>query len=415
LLVLVSATTGITIGTGRATPLPAGMLIVYFLTAIWFVRMALSERKVQLKPSALNTPLLAFLVAAMISWLVGYVIWDWKVPTKANLWLVQAGQYAVFAGSVLAFLLTSNHPLGEKGLRRWTVIIIAIGLASIGYELITSSVKFREIGITGSMLMWPLVLLWAQLIYNPEIKPWMRMVGWMSLPVWALWIYRESFAWKGGWVPALLGLGLLIWLYSRRVAIASLFLGALVCIPFGGKIISTILSAESASGSLVRPLYWYDVIRMTSHSIIVGLGPVSYSFYWLNPKFIPLSRIASGWDKWNAWGYNPPSHNMFVDIYAQTGLVGLILFVWAIVAAVRLALKLRKRFAAGFLQAYVSGFLCGFVALSISSFIFADWMMPYVYNITITGFSHSVYTWLLLGTLVALDISTQDTQVEPTA
>jgi hypothetical protein len=94
---------------------------------------------------------------------------------------------------------------------------------------------------------------------------------------------------------------------------------------------------------------------------------------------------------------------MLVDIYAQSGLVGLALFLWGIGAALWLAYRLRRRLAPGFFQAHATGVLCGSAALAFSSVFFADWMMPYVYNITITGFSHSVYTWLLIGTLVPIE------------
>ena len=36
------------------------------------------------------------------------------------------------------------------------------------------------------------------------------------------------------------------------------------------------------------------------------------------------------------------------------------------------------------------------------SFLFADWLIPFVYNITITGFSHSVYSWILLGSVLGI-------------
>ena len=92
LVLLTSATTGVTLGTGTATALPLGLLTIAGLTVIWLLGMMLFERSVRLKPSPLNFPLLAFLLAALISWIVGYVLWDWKLPApKGNLLFVQAG------------------------------------------------------------------------------------------------------------------------------------------------------------------------------------------------------------------------------------------------------------------------------------------------------------------------------------
>jgi len=43
----------------------------------------------------------------------------------------------------------------------------------------------------------------------------------------------------------------------------------------------------------------------------------------------------------------------------------------------------------------------------VGSFLFADWLIPFVYNITITGFRHSVYAWILLGSVLGLYYSQQ--------
>jgi O-antigen ligase len=236
----------------------------------------------------------------------------------------------------------------------------------------------------------------------------------LTLPLWIFWAWNYVFVWKGGWVPALVGLVFLLWFKYRRFVTIGLVVAVIFVVTNWGVVQKNLLAVETTTGSDIRPLYWYYVIRMTSSSVLLGLGPANYAFYWRDPTFVPLSRIAAGWDKWNAWGYAPPSHNMYVDVYAQTGLIGLGFFVWGIIAALLLAYRLRTRFPAGFLQAYVYGVLCGFASLCISSFLFADWLLPFVYNITITGFSHSVYSWLLLGTLVALDHS-HEANHEPVA
>ena len=99
-----------------------------------------------------------------------------------------------------------------------------------------------------------------------------------------------------------------------------------------------------------------------------------------------------------------------MDIFAQTGLIGLGLFTWGIVAALRIVYRAAKRFKPGFEQAFAYSVLCGFISLCFNSFIIAEFLMPFVYNLTITGFRHSVYSWLLLGAVIALDYSTKGDQ-----
>jgi hypothetical protein len=407
LLITTSATINFTIGTGSATPLPLGMLFLAFLVGIWILRMAMIERRIELMPSSVNLPFLVFIVSTTISWIVGYVIWDWKVEGKSNLFFVQAGQYAIFVLSVTATLLVSNHPLKERDMKRWTAILVGIGIANYMFlAFVRYDGLFRS--FTGSLLMWPILLIWAQLMFNPGLKPWMRIGALGISLVWLYWVYTKTFVWKGGWVPALLGLLFLLWFRARRVFIIVSIILALTGFVSLGWLKQNILSAEVRSGSSIRPLYWYDVIRMTSRSPLFGLGPANYEYYWSDPNFVPLSRIASGWDTWNDWGYSPPSHNTVIDIYAQTGALGLLFIVWGVTVALWLCYRIAATSPPGFRKAYSYAVLCGFISLAISSFLFADWLIPYVYNITITGFRHTVYSWLLLGSVLGLANSSKD-------
>jgi GT2 family glycosyltransferase len=56
----------------------------------------------------------------------------------------------------------------------------------------------------------------------------------------------------------------------------------------------------------------------------------------------------------------------------------------------------------GFVVAYVYGVLGGFVATVMSGML-GDWVLPYVYNITIRGMRAAMLPWLFLGGLLALE------------
>jgi len=404
LLIATSSTLGITLNSGSSTPLPFNLVFLSLLLGIWLLRMAMLERKIYLLPSSINTPFIAFVLSAVFSWILGYAIWDWRIPVKSNLVLVQAGQVGIFAFSIAATLLVANHPTKENHLKWWSAILIAIGIGNLLYGFWIKNPKPFPY-VDGSVLMWPILLIWAQVLFNPNLSYWYRLGGGVVTCAWGYWIWTGTLAWKGGWVPALIGLCILLWFKSRRVFLIMAVLGGLVLFAGRGWISENILSGEQSTGSTIRPLYWLDVIRMTSRSPIFGLGPANYEFYWQDPTFIPYSRIASGWDTWIAWGYSPPSHNMFVDIYSQTGLAGLVFFTWGVIAGLRICFRVIQNLSPGFGKAYTLGVFAGLVSLLISSFMFADWLLPYVYNITISGFAHSVYSWILLGSVIALDHS----------
>ena len=56
----------------------------------------------------------------------------------------------------------------------------------------------------------------------------------------------------------------------------------------------------------------------------------------------------------------------------------------------------------GFAQAYVYGALGG-LAGTLAAGALGDWVLPFFYNIGMTGFRASILGWLFLGGLVALE------------
>ena len=326
-----------------------------------------------------------------------------------NALAVQAGQYAMFALSAAALLLAANHALGERALKWWTGILLVLGLAAIGGDLL----RFRPHPLPaaiGAVHMWPFVLLAAQLLFNPALRArvW-QVLGWAVIALWAYWVFFGPwiFNTKGKWAPALIAIGLLLALRSFKLSALLGVLGLIASVLLWQMgYLGQAIAAESASR--YRILAWRDVLDMTSQSWLLGLGPVNYMYYFPTLGVGSLTYqdyVGRHPDLVYSLGQSItiPSHNMFVDILAQTGLVGLLLFLVFVVLALRLGWRLGHRLPPGFLRAHVFGVLCGFAALLIGSFWFADWLIPFVYNITISGFRHSVYTWLLLGTLVSMD------------
>ena len=123
---------------------------------------------------------------------------------------------------------------------------------------------------------------------------------------------------------------------------------------------------------------------------VLGLGPGNYYNYTL------LFPILGWYVEFN-------SHNNYVDIVAQTGILGLICFIWFMVVTWRLGWRLRNEVPKdGFTQAFIYGTLGG-LAGSIAAGMLGDWVLPFVYNIGIYGMRSSIYAWFFLGGLVAID------------
>jgi O-antigen ligase len=115
------------------------------------------------------------------------------------------------------------------------------------------------------------------------------------------------------------------------------------------------------------------------------------NYYW----YTPLFAIRGYFVKFN-------SHSQFVDLIAQTGIVGLACFVWIFIEIGLLGIKLVKSIPDGFAKAYVLGALGGLAGTLVAAYL-VDWVLPFVYNIGMNGFRASILAWLFLGGIVSIE------------
>lgn len=402
LLVFTAGIVPFSIGTGTQSPINLAMLIIALLIAIWLLRMILS-RQVRLVRSGLNAPLMGFLVAAALSWIVGDLLVGPNVALPGNILIVQAGQYGIYVLLAAAFFLSANHEAGEGTLKVWTGFLILVGVSIVAYQVSIIGWKRDLAYWNGLLYMWPFVLLFAQILFNPDLDRGLRLLGWGALLLWAAWAVQITMGWKGGWVPAVLAMGMLLLLKSWRLFVVAVLILSVLVVAIGpDPMAGILLENEDYSANPVRWNLWADVFRMGARSPLFGLGLANYEYAWQDPSFESASYAYMNPYAFSRTAYTPPAHNMFADIFAQTGALGLFFLLWALVAGVRLGLRVRRLPLSGFARAHVNGVLCGFAAAAVGSFVFADWLIPYVYDVGLNGFPQAAYSWLLLGTLVPL-------------
>ena len=97
------------------------------------------------------------------------------------------------------------------------------------------------------------------------------------------------------------------------------------------------------------------------------------------------------------------THSNYIDIISQTGVVGLFFCLWFFGALgwTGYKLHLRLRGQADFSEGLATGTLAGWLGSMVAMGL-GDWLFPFVYTQTIEGFDYAVYTWVLLGGMVAL-------------
>ncbi len=240
----------------------------------------------------------------------------------------------------------------------------------------------------GSAVYWTLLasLSMGQALFNQRLKRWGRYsLAAIALLVVVFGLLRRG-EWVSGWLPPALAIGVLLWLKDWRMGLAATVVGGLALAPsFLEYYNAQINTATQQWSSFTRFSTWPIVFELIQANPISGLGPAVYPY--LTSLYFYLGYYVS---------FN--THNNYFDIILQSGLIGLALFGWLAVVLLREGWRLGRSKGDGFRRGYANGTLAALAATLVAG-TFADWFLPFVYNIGIPGFQGSIYFWLFAGGL----------------
>ncbi len=390
------------LATGTKTSIHAAILLIPFLFAL-LVANGIRERNLKLAASPANVPLIVFCSSAVVSFLVGNMPWNYFAATASL--QAQLGGLAVFLLSAALFLVVGNLIREVIWLKRLVWLFLAIGAAYMVGRLfppvggLTS--RLMVSGATGSLFwLWIVALAGGQVLFNRTLAPkWRLLLASLICMTLAIgWFQNRS--WLSGWMPPLVVVVTLVWLYSWRFGLILTLVAAGGVLLGDPGLISSIVSTDLYTIN-TRLAAWQIMLQyIIPINPLLGLGPANYYFY------TPLFPILGYYVRFN-------SHNQYIDILAQTGIVGLLAFAWLMFSVARMGWNLRGRVEDGFARGYVYGCLAG-LAGSLYAGMQGDWFLPFVYNIGLAGFRASLLGWLFLGGLVAIEQMVRNkTRVEP--
>ncbi|MGC8880427.1 MAG: O-antigen ligase family protein [Anaerolineae bacterium] len=388
------------VGTGTQTSLNAAVLLVAALLGVWLLDM-LRRGDVRLVPSPVNLPAASFAIVALLAFAAGQLPWN-PFASTASL-AAQAGGLATFILSVGALLLVGNMATDLRWLRMMVWLFLGIG------ALVVLTRWFPSLGVlTGPLIvregtgclfwLWLTALAGGLALFDRTLPMGVRVILFgLALGVPGVgWFLGRS--WASGWFPPLVVLGVLLWLRSWRLGLVVTLLAA-VWFGWARPDLPADVVASDQYSLDTRRIAWDILLRQVLPlNPVLGLGPSNYYHY------TPLYPILGWYVKFN-------SHNQYVDILAQTGVLGMGAFLWLMAALGRLGWRLRGRVGEGFAHGYVHACLAGLAGTLVAGML-ADWFIPFVYNIGLAGFRASVLGWLFLGGLVALEQMKRDFTAE---
>jgi O-antigen ligase len=377
-------------GTGTGTSLHAGILVLALLLGLWVVDMLILGRRRWLASSRPVLPLLLLVITTVLAFLSGQLPW---FPTPSAPLAAQIGGLSIFVLCAGAFLLAAYQIQDLRWLEWLTWLFLALGTPYIATRLIPGlggvlgPILQNGVFNQGLFWTWFVAMAFSQAVLNRHLRPIWRIVL-FGLVLMAFYVSMLQLpGWTSGWLPGLIAVVVML-------AAAAPELGTLVALGFGvvvalgaSKVMDLLMIGDNTEFTLTSRLEAYRIVLdIIQTNPILGLGPANY--YWYTHLYLIK-------------GYRLPfnSHSQYIDLVAQTGLLGLAFFIWFAWEVGRLAWRLRTRVPAGFAQAYVYGVLGGLVGTLVAG-ILGDWFLPFVYNVGMAGLRSSIIGWFFLGGLV---------------
>jgi O-antigen ligase len=405
-LVFASLFIPVEIGTGTGSGINLTMILIMVLMGLWLVDMLIQKRSIRIFSSRVMPPLFAFSIIAVLAFFAGQLPW-FSFATQVSM-AAQVGGLVLFLLSAGAFLWIANHVDDLKWLRWMVWIYVALGglYTFMHFTVIAhiipgvSRVPLYIKDATGSIFwVWIVALSASQALLNRKLKMrWRILLGMVSfITLAAGWQNRQ---WASGYLPAVIALLVVLLMVEWRIGVFAGVLMVLAVLVFNPPFVDPAFTSDQYS-AITRAEAWKivlgDIWRINP---LLGLGPSNYYNY---TRLFPIL------------GYNVQfnSHNQYVDILAQTGILGMAAFLWLVFEIGWLGWRLKDRAAPGFNYAYVIGALAGLVGTLVAG-MFGDWLIPFVYNVTMSGFRTSVFAWVFLGGLVAIERLTKAPSEEMT-
>jgi O-antigen ligase len=277
-------------------------------------------------------------------------------------------------------------------MRLMAIMMVIAGILGLAKHLLVDAIP---VNVDGLFAMWVVAISASWALFDRQLAWWLR-VGLLGLVfLWVYWSFGLNASWLAGWLPGVVALAVVAWRRSSRLLIVfSLFF--VVAIVMNTEYLERTLEAERQTSLLTRLDAWQQNWLVTREHLLFGTGPGGYAAYYIS--YFPTMAMAT--------------HNNYIDILAQTGLLGLSMLVWFLASLIRSGLRVARRLQGrgDFSEAIANAALAGTVGAVVIA-AFGDWLMPFAYTQGITGFDHAVYTWMFMGMILAVDRLTSNNQM----
>lgn len=370
--------------TGTESRLVDGILVTVVFIGVWIIRIIIDRDRFAIKPSPINVPIIGFIGVTILAWIWSILARDSWLYVWDTFPLVQFASTIVMVLLPASMLLVSNVVERQRTMIWMTALFLVAGvLALIDF--------FFHIGIpinsAGLFFMWVVCLATGMALFNDQLNPILRGLLFVLAGSWLYIGIGINIQWLAGWLPSLIGFGILVFIRSRKLFVLTLIV-FLIIVAMNFDHFSSFFQAETEESLLTRLSAWGISWEILKHHLLLGTGPGGYAVYYVN--YFPTRAMAT--------------HSNYIDIVAQIGVIGGLFLLGIIVAlfvvSYRVIRKISRRrdFMGGLAMACFAGFIGVLVIMGLG-----DWLFPFAYTQTIAGFDYAIYSWLFIGLIPAID------------
>lgn len=386
-LVVSAAIIDVSIDTGTGTPIVASLLCGAAVVGGWAVHRVLVRRTLWTVPRLVSLWSLLLIGAMGFAFLWGRATLDPRITMPENFYRVQLAQYGLFIIS-LGLLFVGGDLLRDRGRRNLLVGgMIAIGCAALPFRWF-GDVPF-SLNSAGIFGLWFIALTWSNALVNDRISTVWRFalaavsIGWLLMA-----IVREG-SWVSGWLPGLIAILAVTIIARPRLGVVVSLIAALALLGYFSVFYDLLITTQAAEGSIGGPFGRLALIERNigflGTRLLIGIGPAGYALYYV--AFIPHEAMST--------------HNNYIEVLAQGGVVALVSLIGLLGTLFVLGVRKLRTISEGVDRAQVAAVIGALPGLMVALNL-GDWLLPFVYNQTIAGFNHSVYSWLMLAMLCGL-------------
>jgi O-antigen ligase len=387
------------ISTGTGTKLTFTFLFLILWSGVWLFKRAVVERNFKINQALPNWPIVLFSIVVIISYVwSGTFVEESASFVFAQKSLVRLMTAMILIVSPLTLVLFANAIRSETGFKVFVWWIIVLGLAMATMRLTLGKVP-EPLNARGQFPTWFTAFAFGQFVFNKNLRWYIKLILLVGIALWGQITLGLGLNWLSGWLPIVLVIAVLLAFYSRK-----LFIFAIMCVVIFGVInidfVKRQIGGESSESGSTRSTAWARAFGVVGKHFLFGAGPAGYEYYF------------------EAYGYYNGlvgtadlSHNNYIDIIAQTGVVGFTLWVMLWGGQGLMIWKLyRKRIDDPFLCALKYSLVACYPA-TLLAMMLGDWVTPFPYTQTLFGFDYTIWAWMISGLAIALYHYTPKTQL----